>query len=323
MSDAPNVAELGDDTPAAPATPATPAAPVADKTLLNGGDDPDAAVVDDAEPDWRTRIADAMGNDPKDRAWLDRFTSEKNFLKNVPKLRRDFSAARAVVQSGPPEDATPEEIAAYRKAAGVPEKAEGYGIAYPEGMKPTENDKAVLSAYQERMLQRHIPPAYAKEAWQFYLDQQKSLQEAQDEAIKELRLQNVGELRGEWKGRDFVRNVASAKEFLGTLFGDVMDEEQLETMLSARLPNGLPIGDWAPLLKSLASKGREWSDGASDAGDRAASGKSLEDEKNDLVQKSVSGKLTKTEDARLNQIYETLTAREAKQGRGRAASAAA
>jgi hypothetical protein len=300
---------------------------VADKAaLLSGGADTEAPDTT-AEPDWRDKVAKAagVGEDAKYRAWLNRFTSEENYHKAIPRLRRDFSAARAPEL---PEDATPEEVAAHRKALGIPEKPDGYGIAYPEGITPSEGAKEILSAFQQRMLDRNVTPAAAKAAFEFYLETARSNQEAQFAVAQEATDGEIDALKTEWGRRDYAKNLKLAEEFLFAegafsrlLPEPFFDPETAEEMVrSFRSPSGVALKDHAPFVRAMAKLARAFADEETlVAGDGAGGGKSLEEEKKELVTKSVTQGLSKTEDARLNQIFEALTAREERQGRRSAA----
>lgn len=152
--------------PAAPATPppaAPPAAPPATP--------PPAAPAAPAAP---TGLLNEDGSFSE--GWLDRLPPELAEAKptlgkfqNFGELAKGYvslqslmgSKANAVVIPG--EKSTPEEVAAFRKALGVPESAEGYQLKpeqLPEGLSW---DDELAKGFAEIAHKHHIPPAAMKE----------------------------------------------------------------------------------------------------------------------------------------------------------------
>jgi hypothetical protein len=316
MADDPKLAP--DPAPAPEPAPKDPApAPV----LSGGGADPAPEPAEPTAPDWRTRYA---GDDKAALKRAEKWASEQDFFKSYRSLENRLRTGQTFPEL--PEGATPEEVTAHRKALGIPEKAEGYGIVYPDDLKPTEADTAALNAFQQFMHDRHVPPSAAKAAFEFYMTSTKAGQEARAEAANEATLQSIADLRSEWKGREYTRNLTLAKEFLaGTgafahLPEPYFDPEAMESVLKVELPNGVKLGDYAPFVKGFAKLARSLADEeALIGGDGAGGGKSIDDEIAELRTKSVTGKITKAEDARLNQLYEARIAREERQGRRSAA----
>jgi hypothetical protein len=91
---------------------------------------------------------------PSNRDWL----KAKGF-KTVDDLAKSYREAEHAIRNGgkfnvPGDDAKPEEVAAYHKAIGVPEKAEDYTITLPEGVKEDELDLEVLGSQGRRAQER-------------------------------------------------------------------------------------------------------------------------------------------------------------------------
>jgi hypothetical protein len=74
-------------------------------------------------------------------------------------LRDNQKAARAGGIKVPGEGAKPEEIAAYHKAIGVPEKVEGYEFAMPEGVTEDMLDMNLIPKVREAALAAGAPAA--------------------------------------------------------------------------------------------------------------------------------------------------------------------
>lgn len=298
---------------AAPATPATPdpapaavpaAAPV--RTALpvdDSGADADADAGGGS--DWRKLIA---GDDEKALKRLERFAQPQDFFKSYRDTENKLRAGAKLPTL--PDDATPEEIAAHRKALGIPEKSDGYGLAFPQEMKPTEADTAALGAFADHMHAAGVPPAFVKPAFDFYMQTMRDGDAAKVAAAEEATLQSLGELRSEYKGREFGRNMKLADEYLMRYCGD--DSTLLDTVnqvLDMRLPNGVKVMH-SPYMKVLFKAARDTADDeALLGGDVANGGKSIKEEYDGLIKKSVTPgqKLTATEDAKMRELAGALT----------------
>ena len=95
---------------------------------------------------------------------------------DVDKMLKDSMAAARAKTEGlikvPGADAKPEEIAAYRKAIGVPEKPDEYGHALPEGIKEEQLNKEQLAAWKGKLHAAGIPKAQAETIINEYLSEQ-------------------------------------------------------------------------------------------------------------------------------------------------------
>lgn len=318
MSDNANVAEkLGGDTPAAP----EPKTPAATPSVLDGGGDtvdaPPSADPPTWREDWRESLA---GADEPFLRHLKRFASPENFAKSYREIEKKAKSGSAIPALA--EDATADEIAAFRKQVGVPETPEGYGIAFPKEMETGEAHQAVLTAFQERMHAKAIPPAAAKEAFQFYVEQLAATEEAKNTAVEGLVRQNLEQLREAFPGREWRRtfgvpNDPSRRGVVGEFFDKTFSKEVRAVIGGARTADGVPLADHAAFLKEFAALAYNLADdSATDAGDAAVGGKSIEAEYKELINK---GKLSADEHKRAIELAERMHAREQRQGRSRAA----
>jgi len=290
--------------------------------ILAGGatDDGAGAAADENKSgwpeDWRERLAN--GDEAQLRN-LKRYGSVDGLWKknlNLEKALSDRSQHRAVPALA--EDAKPEEVAAYRKAAGIPETPDGYGLAFPEEYKATDADKEVLGGFAQFMHERNQPPAAAKAAFEYLMTHTAQVREAQAEAAQQAVIENMAELRKTFTPTELRKNEAMAEDLLQRHFGG--DHETLRAItevMNLRLPNGVRVQDYAPFKRGLYDMAAAYAtEGAMIAGDAAGGGgRSLDEEKKALLTKSATGRLTREEDTRLTQIYETLTAREARNQR--------
>jgi hypothetical protein len=270
---------------------------------------------DDSEPspwadNWRQSLAKG---DATRLAALERYADPTALADALFNARgRLLRGAQAPVL---PDDATDEEVKAFRKAHGIPETAKDYGLAWPEGAQPTEADNLGLNAFAEFMHAKHVPPSAVKAAFDYYTSAQAAAREERAAAVHEANLAAVAELRAEYKGREFKRNMTIAEEFLGKHFEGA--ERELDLVLQASLPNGVQVKNFAPFIKGLVAMARSYADEeALVGGDGSGGGKSLDAEYKELVDKSATTRLSNDEHKRLNELSEARQKRLEKQGRG-------
>lgn len=206
--------------------------------------------VQEAQPDsddWRASI-----EDPALRKVADRYASPTAIAKAVADLRKHESTAIRI----PGKDASEEEIAAYTKALGVPETAEGYEFTVPEGQEPTDADKAFQAWAGETFHSNRISVEQAKglsEAWNTYVA---ALQEEQVKADKAFADESLTALKAEWPGKEFERNKAFADHAARDGFGDDFEEvSNIETK------DGRFVLDHPAMVRMLAKFGREMDEG--------------------------------------------------------------
>jgi hypothetical protein len=113
----------------------------------------------EADPEWLGQFS-AEGGDaenPSNRDWL----KSKGF-KSLDDVAKSYRAAeRAIHDKGaisvPGEGAKPEEISAFHKAIGVPEKADGYEFALPDGVTQEDLELDMISPLREVALKAGVP----------------------------------------------------------------------------------------------------------------------------------------------------------------------
>jgi len=274
-----------------------------------GGDTGDTKAPAGWPEDWRERMA---AGDEKELARLKRFANLENLHKSYRQLEKKLASGQTAEVLA--EDATPEEIAVYHQARGIPETPDGYDITFPEEANPTEAANAALAAFKADMHAAHIPPEVAKKAFDSYLKQAQAEAVARAEAIQEANLNAVAELRAAFPGKQFKNEMKLTEDWLAPHFDG--NEKALDAVLETVMPNGVKVKNYPPFVKTLAQMARTYADeDAVVAGDAAGSGKGLEEQIADLRAKSVTGKISKAEDERLNKLYEMRLGREARGGK--------
>src|SRR5688572_23894721 len=123
------------------------AEPTADAGTLVGGaaaaENAQAIAPADWPADWRQKLA---GEDKKTLERLGRMASPADLLKSYRALEQKISAGE--LKKGLPENATPEQVAEWRREQGLPEKPEGYleNLSLPDGVVLGEADKPMAAA---------------------------------------------------------------------------------------------------------------------------------------------------------------------------------
>lgn len=312
----------GDDNPGGGGAP--PAAdPPATRTALGGDPPADGGapqVPGASEPtNWRQAYA---GDDPAALKRAERFATEADFFKSYREMESRLRSGRAMTL---PDDATPEEISAFRKAAGVPEKPEDYGLAFSDEMNASDDDKAALLDFAKFMHDHHAPPQWAKVAQAYY---EKRMNEAraeraefEEEATQRAEnatLESMAELRAMFPPNELKRNNKIADEFLMKHFGeDQATLDAINMVLDTRLPSGVKVMHYAPFMKGLFAMARAYADDeALLSGDAAGGGKSIDEEFQALIDESVKDSKAFNRDARkVARLNELAAAKERRNAR--------
>lgn len=286
-------------------------------TSVLGGGAPDAGDEGDAgaptafswPENWRDVVA---GDDAEARKLIEKFASPEDIRKKLVNQEKAIRSGRHKL-AGLPEKATDVEIAEYRKAAGVPDKPEGYGFEFPKEVQVTDADKQMLGEFSKFMNERHVPPGAAKPAFEFYIQQMAETQAARAEAEREVELENLAELRAAFPGRQYAPTIELAVDYMEKVFFEG-DRAALDAVLEARLPSGVKLGTFAPFVKLIAAKARAAADeGTIIAGDAAGSGgQTAEEEYKALITKSVDKprEMSARDEARLRELATAKARRE-------------
>lgn len=226
-----------------------PAPAGAAATLAGGGEvTPPANVPATWPDDWRQKVA---GDDKAFLKTLERFNDPSALAKSY----REASAklAQGVKPATPPADATPEQMAEWRKEAGLPENPDAYitGLELPNGMVFGEADTPVLKEFAETAHEANIPPAQFAALVQRYAAIQDKQAAAMREADAALKNETLIELTREWGGE-----TKGNLNAINALFVDAPDG-LADRLLTARMPDGKILGNSPEALKWLSGLARE------------------------------------------------------------------
>lgn len=206
-----------------------------------------------ANADWRDSIA---GDDDKFKSQLQRFESPQDFGNS-------FREAQQKIRSGQlkpelPEDATEDQIKAYREANNIPLEVEGYLENLPDGLVVGDDDKDIMLDFLSAMHEVNAPKAVADKMVAWYND----FEQRQQDAIAELDAQQTQEatdfLRDSEKGwgNDFRTNMNLVNSLLDSHFG----EEAKAQLLNGRFQDGRGFFNDPQVLMGLASISRAIND---------------------------------------------------------------
>ena len=264
-------------TPTEPAAPAT-AAPTAPVAATPAAPSP-AAPPKELSADDRKLAADLLNQDwtadlPDDlKETGKRFTSKADAVRAIIDFRKRESQVRV-----PGKNASPEEIATYHKAIGIPEKPEDYEFPdLPEGLELTEEVKASRAEWGKRFQALGITKEAAKElsrlANEEALRELKAVKEADEAFVK----QQEAELRNEWKGEEYERN----KTLANRAFTELANRTglKLDELTRIETKDGRFLMDRAEIVKMFAAIGREMSEGSI--------GSTLTDSEKDTVEEQI------------------------------------
>jgi hypothetical protein len=196
---------------------------------------------------WRDDFA---GEDDKFKSQLERYNSPADLGKAFREQRSTISSG--AFKQAPGADATPEDIAAYRQANGIPAEPTGYLENLPEGLVLGEDDKAIFSDFAAAMHEKNVSPDVMHKAIEWY----NGFAEREQDALAELdhnhHQETEDQLRKEW-GSDYRANINLVGSLIETTFG----EEVAASILNARDMEGRAIMNIPGVLEGLAALSRK------------------------------------------------------------------
>lgn len=157
-------------------------------------------------------FADGWTNNlPEDSAAYKDTLSKYKSVSDMAKALGNANALIGKKLGVPNEKSSPEEVAAFRRAMGVPDSLDDYKLApetLPEGM--TWNDN-MAKPYAEIAHKHGIPPGAMKELVAQHAKTEMFKMEAIQATFEKQRTEAVGTLQREW-GNDFDKNIGLAKQ---------------------------------------------------------------------------------------------------------------
>lgn len=226
---------------------------------------------------WRDQLA---AGDEKLKNLLARYTSPDAMAKAF-KEQRDALAKKPAKEDAPelPENPTEEQLAAFRKAKGIPEKPEDYEFEVPEGKELSDSEYDILMDFAKTMHGKNMPASTVKEISSWFLEYEDVVAQRNAEAAFKARSDTEEKLRSEWGG-DYKANINLMsnvlQEHLGTNTGD---------FLSMQMIDGSRLGDNETFIRLMAEVSRKIGGSTAElyTTDVHTTGQSLETRKAELL----------------------------------------
>lgn len=229
--------ETTETTETAPEPVATPVT----ETTTEAASTPETTTEAAAEADWRASITD-----PGMAEFAKRIASPADAVKIAFDLRK----ANGSMIKVPGKDAKPEELATFRKALGVPETMNGYTFEMPEGVEPSETDKAFQVRMAEVFHETGVPAGTAmamNKAW----NEMTAAAEAEAARLAKQGFEDAQAGLKKELGAEYEPSRQVANRALQTFGGD-----ELVSFLQDTVVNGHRLSDHPRIFKAFATIGR-------------------------------------------------------------------
>lgn len=178
-----------------------------------------------------------------------RYNSPADLLKAQREAQRKISAGE--LKAPLPKDATPEQVAEWRKENGIPETPDKYDLGLPQGVVLSDEDQGLVSAWVEKVHGVNALPDVVKAGAAALVElrdkQAAAIQEADVEHSKEV----LDTLTAEW-GSDYRKNIDGIESLLKSAPKEVAD-----AIKNARGPGGKALINNVGVVTWLAAHARE------------------------------------------------------------------
>ncbi len=193
--------------------------------------------------DWQRNI---IGADDKLAKDIAKFDSPKAIYESYRALQAKLSAGD--LRPALPKDPKPDELTAWRKEHGIPEKPEGYDLA---DLKIPDKDKPFVSSIVAKLHEANASPDVVKAAVATYYGEQERY--VQERLAKDVEERQVGTdaLNQEWGG-NFRRNVNLVEGLLAKFPSAVRD-----AIKTARAPDGTLLFNQPDVMRGFLAAALE------------------------------------------------------------------
>lgn len=257
------MAEQNGDTPAPAGAPEVKDPPVADPKPAEPAPaepkaadpspvaDPKPAEPAPAEPasDWATVRTKFANGDEKLEKRLARYSSLESALEAM--VAAQDKIAKGEHKAPLADDATPEELAAYRAANGIPETPDKYEVALADGLVVGEADKPLVDGFLAQAHELNMKPAEVNKMLSWYFKEQEALAGARAVSDRQSTQLAAAGLEEAW-GSEVELNLNMVRGMLGQAPKGVS-----EVLADARAADGTPLMNHVPTLRWLADMARE------------------------------------------------------------------
>lgn len=184
---------------------------------------------------------------------LKRYASPLDVGQWLRTTQLKLSAGELKAVSKPPENATPEQMTAWRKEQGLPEAAGDYikNLKLADGVVPGEADKPLLEAVAAMAHKGNYSQEAVNDFVGLYYSLQDGLVAQRQEADDNFRMEAQQTLVQQM-GADFKPNMQAMKTFWSEQPAGIAD-----MILGARTPDGRVVGNIPEIASWVASLSRE------------------------------------------------------------------
>jgi hypothetical protein len=200
-----------------------------------------------ADAAWRDRVAEKLLAPLKDKLSAKKFEQRREQIINQLKRSKSIDDAivsgilaqeklRAGEHKRPPEDASAEEQAAWRKENDVPEAPEKYDIPAIPGHTWTEKDQPAIDAFRQAAHSENLTQRQVNALVDWHVKDQQRIADEMDAQLKRADIQDREEcydqIRTEFGVREFKPHMAAMKRLIED--DEVFGEGNAERIMSAR-----------------------------------------------------------------------------------------
>lgn len=219
--------------------PAPPTPPIEPPPTPPSGDAPTPPAWDDG---WREKIA---GTDEKLLKRLERYPSVKAATDALVEAQTKIS--KGDIQFPLKENATPEEVTAWRKENNIPEKYSDYDV----GIVDAKN-KDFVESFMKMAHDNNFAPEKVKSGAAWLISERERITEEIQDRDAERAEATDETMRAEW-GPDYKPN----NNAIVNLVSKYGNDEFAHNLFGARLGNGVALKDDPAALRFLATIARE------------------------------------------------------------------
>lgn len=204
----------------------------------------------EALPDnWREEIAKLMGDDPKYMKQMARYTDFAGFAKTFFHAQDKIRSGE--ISNGLPKDATPEQLADWRAANGVPESPDKYEAHLDEGLVLGDADARILSEAYKTAHQHNISAQAMSDLTNAFVKARQVEAEAIAAEDGVHQLTTTRQLKDTWGG-DYQTNLNMIRGLVGQMPSEIADK-----FMSARLADGRAVFNSPEVLVYFADIARK------------------------------------------------------------------
>jgi len=235
--------------------------------------------------DWREQVAKhaSAGNEKayeRELKRLQRVTDPAAIYGNYREAESKISSNKAIFKPG--AKATEDEVKAYHKALGVPDKPADYieNLVLPHDMTLGEQDAEIAGAFASEMHEAGASQEVMNKAMGWYYMQQENAAAEQDDMDDQQKNASIEELKEEY-GAAYKRKTAGIASLFAAAPGgaDVSNGDSLYSrLIGGRLSDGSLVGNDPDVVRWLANLAGDVNPAASTLPDGLGSPKSLTDE---------------------------------------------